>query len=493
MQQTARLTQRQNQTLSPRLQQAVRLLQLSSLDFAQQANDLAGHNPFLESEEPQIESPAGMATAHSQLDRPMPPEEGGYHSPEPAAEAGAPSHDDLAADTSNPGLEHDTWLADGSMPSRHRQDPGMDALALMTVPSSLREHLHGQLDVMPLPLRDRLLAKAVVESLDDDGYLRTPLGEVVREADLAPPAGDDELRIALCRVQALDPAGVGARSVAECLLLQLPAIACPEQRAVAATVVKDHLDCLAGNEIARLARRLAREPAYVEAVCDRIRHLDPRPGWRFDAGQAQYITPDVVVRHWSGRWSVALNPAVVPRVRVNQHYAQLFQRHRNGHDEELATHLQEARWTVRNVEQRFATIIGVARAIVKRQHRFFEFGTLAMKPLALREIADEVGVHESTVSRVTNNKYMSTPLGVFELKYFFSRPMTAASGDTCSPTAIRGLIKELIEAESAQSPLSDVKITHLLAQQGFTVARRTVTKYRQLLRIAPGERRRAVA
>jgi len=338
-----------------------------------------------------------------------------------------------------------------------------------------------------------LLAKAVVESLDDDGYLRMPLADVVSGADVDPPANVAELRIALCRVQALEPSGVAARSVAECLLLQLPAIVCPEQRAVAAAVVNDHLDCLAANEMTRLARLLGREPAYVEAVCGCIRHLDPRPGWRFDGGQTPYITPDVVVRHWRGQWSVALNPAIVPRVRVNQQYAQLFQRHRNCHDEELAAHLQEARWTVRNVEQRFSTILSVAQAIVKRQRRFFELGTLAMRPLALREIADEVGVHESTVSRVTNNKFMSTPLGVFELKYFFSRAMTARNGGSYSATAIRGLIKDLIEAESPHEPLSDVQIARVLAQQGLTVARRTVTKYRQLLRIAPVERRRIVA
>jgi RNA polymerase sigma-54 factor len=228
----------------------------------------------------------------------------------------------------------------------------------------------------------------------------------------------------------------------------------------------------------------------VQHVADAIRRLDPRPGWRFGAPNVQYLTPDVIVKKIRGEWTASLNPAIVPKVRLNHVYAEMFQRNRSTQHTELAAHLQEARWTISNVAQRFATILSVAEAIVKRQKHFLEYGALAMKPLGLREIADEVGVHESTVSRVTNNKYMATPLGVFELKYFFSRAMVTASGGKCSATAIRGLIKDMIAAERPEAPLSDAEIARQLARQGLVVARRTVTKYRQILKIEAVERRR---
>jgi RNA polymerase sigma-54 factor len=356
--------------------------------------------------------------------------------------------------------------------------------------TSLGAHLVAQLRVMPLPGRDLVLAAAVAESLDDDGYLRTPLDDVAQALGLLPAPTAQELSIALRRVQALEPAGVAARSVAECLQLQLPSIPQADERALAAVILRGHLDALAARDMRALARRLGRDQQAVEAACAAIRRLDPHPGWRYGSPAVQYVTPDVIVRKHRGRWTALLNPAVVPRVRLNSSYVELFQRHRNGEHAELGAHLQEARWTVRNVEQRFSTILSVAQAILKRQQHFLAYGPMAMKPLALREIAQEVGVHESTVSRVTNNKFMATPCGVYELKYFFSRGMATASGGETSPTAIRGLIQELIAAESPAQPLSDVEIARQLTVQGLQVARRTVTKYRQQLKIEPAERRR---
>jgi RNA polymerase sigma-54 factor len=283
---------------------------------------------------------------------------------------------------------------------------------------------------------------------------------------------------------------VAARNVAECLQLQLPVIGCERERALAQAIITDHLQALAARDVNALARQLGVDVADVEHVCDRIRRLDPRPGWRYGASHIAYVVPDVIVRKIRGQWSVQLNPAIVPRVRLNRVYAELFQRHRTAQNSEMAGHLQEARWTLRNVEQRFSTILDVANAIVRRQRHFLEFGAMAMKPLGLREIADEVGIHESTVSRVTNNKYMATPCGVFELKFFFSRAMMSSNGNACSGTAIRGLIKDMIEAERPHDPLSDAEITRQLARQGLVVARRTVTKYRQMLRIEAVERRR---
>ena len=474
-----RTEQRQTQTLSPRLQHAVRLLQLSSLEFAQQVHDALGKNPFLEED--------GA-------------EDGGEDmSPEQAAEAQeARDAQEAAAETMNapegeaPGEgDRDMWQADGLGSGKRADDDETSALDMMAVPTSLATHLHGQLAVLPLTLRDLVLAKVIVESLDDDGYLRTDLQEMIEVADLDPAATMEEMQIALKRVQALEPAGVAARSVSECLLAQLSTIDDPDTRDIAKHIIGEHLNCLAAKDVSTMARALGRTPAEIEAVCDRIRRLDPRPGWRFGSTQLQYVIPDVIVRKVRGQWNVQLNPAIIPKVRLNQVYAELFQRHKRGtQNAEMATHLQEAKWTMRNVEQRFSTILSVAEAIVSRQKHFLEFGAMAMKPLGLREIADELGLHESTVSRVTNNKYMATPIGVFELKYFFSRAMTTASGGACSGTAIRGLIKDIIEAEAPTAPLSDAEIARQLATQGLQVARRTVTKYRQLLKIEAVERRR---
>jgi RNA polymerase sigma-54 factor len=307
---------------------------------------------------------------------------------------------------------------------------------------------------------------------------------------------DDEVQIALTLVQSLEPAGVGARDLRECLLLQLKerdVSSADNLTGLARQIVTEHLDKLALRDTAGLAAALGLSEPIVARACELIRHLDPRPGWRFGAADTHYVTPDVIVRKVRDRWTAVLNPGIVPRVRLNRMYADLFKSHRNSSHGDLAAQLQEARWTVRNVEQRFATIQSVAAAIVRRQHQFFEYGELAMKPLALREVADELGLHESTVSRVTNNKYMATPAGVFELKYFFSRSLATSSGGRCSATAIRSAIRDMIQAENSAEPLSDAHIARLLARQGLQVARRTVTKYRQTMRLPAYERRRRLA
>jgi RNA polymerase sigma-54 factor len=355
----------------------------------------------------------------------------------------------------------------------------------------LRQYLRNQVTAWPLSDRERALVAIIIESLDDDGYLRTPLMELSSLSTLTPAADEAEMAHALEVVQTLDPLGVGARSVSECLLLQIDSIEDEQIRELARIIVSEYLSRLAQRDVSGLAKTLSCKASAIDAACERIRHLDPRPGWRFGAASdTQLVTPDVIVKQVRGEWVSSLNPAVVPRVRINQMYADLFQKHRDSSHAELATHLQEARWTVRNVEQRFSTILLVSQAILRRQHHFLEFGPLAMKPMGLKEIAEEVGLHESTVCRVTNNKYMATPVGVFELKYFFSRAMPTANGGECSATAIRGVIQDMISAENLSNPLSDAEIARQLARQGLTVARRTVTKYRQLLKVPPVERRR---
>ena len=482
-----RLENRQSQTLSPRLQHAVRMLQMSSLDFATLVRDSLGKNPFLEAIDP-VASSDGDDEASDDVSAGQ---------IEARHESGDESdgHDgDLGSDNTDDSSDRDLWQTDHPGSGMQQASDGdQSAMELMAAETPLNAHLHRQLGLLRLTPRELHLAGVIVESLDDDGYMRTAIEALVEVSGLDPEPSLDDLHIALRRVQSLEPAGVAARDVGECLMLQLPSLECPEQRRLASLIVGQHLQALAQRDVAGLARKLAVPPAQVEAVCDRIRRLDPRPGWRVDATAAAYVVPDVIVRQKRGVWTVTLNPAVVPRVRLNQVYADLFARHRDSTHSEMASHLEEARWTVRNVQQRFCTILDVAQAIVKRQRHFLEFGAMAMKPLGLREIADEVGIHESTVSRVTNNKYMATPIGVFELKYFFSRAMVSSNGKPCSGTAIRGLVKDIIGGESSQSPLSDAAITRQLEAQGLRVARRTVTKYRQMLKIDPVDKRHRLA
>lgn len=493
---------RQQTTLSPRLQRAVRLLQMSSIDFVRELRETLERNPFLEVDDDEGAKPSHeVACGVEGVDRGS---DGNELAPRvdeiSAASVDAfAEHNDAAGDKSDPdglsgdydiGEPGDIWQGAVQTGSRRTYEGGAGLMDMQADERTLADHLIGQLAVLPLSPRDMAIATAVVGSLDEDGYLRFPLPDLADALRLDSPPSMAEMKIALSCVQSLDPAGVGARSVAECLLLQLPEMTVRDDRERAEEIIRHHLPRLAARDVPGLARVLGCAPSAVESTLAAIRHLEPRPGWRFASHPIQYINPDVIVRKAGGKWSTTLNSAIVPKIRLNHVYAEMFQRHRNAQHGALAAHLHEARWTVSNVEQRFATILSVAQAIVDRQRQFLEFGPLAMKPLCLREIADAVGVHESTVSRVSNNKFMSTPLGVFELKFFFSRAIATTSGGQCSATAIRGLMRDMIAAESPQAPLSDAEIARLLAQQGLVVARRTVTKYRQLLRIEAFEKRR---
>lgn len=501
--------QRQTQSLTPRLQQAVRLLQLSSLEFAQEVQQAIGSNPFLEVDDVEGETPvngekaARANGAEGEADTTVAVAESAPTAPEQITqlEAGEAPWEGEAWSQFNRGDGHSNPRLFGGL--------DVDAGELTPVHLTLRDHLHRQIGVQPLSPRDVALVHAIIESLDEDGYLRIGLEEVGRLAGLDPAPDAEEMHVALRLVQSLDPVGVGARDLRECLLLQLgddqdlrdrraPASIVSAKsgfseqqiRHIARSVVDRYLANVAAREFTCIARELGVPGRGVDLACECIRHLDPRPGWRFGALDVRYVTPDVVVRKVHGVWSVALNPAVVPRVSLNHTYAALFRQHRDSRHADLAAQLQEARWMVRNVEQRFSTILQVAEAIVARQRQYFEHGELAMRPMGLKEIADEVGMHESTVSRVTNNKYMDTPNGIVELKFFFSRALPDAQGGSASATAIRGVIKDLIAAENPRAPLSDAQIARLLARQGLRLARRTVTKYRQMLQVPPVELRR---
>jgi RNA polymerase sigma-54 factor len=298
-----------------------------------------------------------------------------------------------------------------------------------------------------------------------------------------------ELQIALHHLQNFDPAGVGARSVQECLALQLKALPTDDAQKLALSIVDKHLDLLAGRNFAKLKKLADCDDERLRAAQVLIRSLNPRPGARYAVLDARYITPDVVVRKVRGQWTASINADVYPRLRVNSLYAQILSRQRGS---SLSGHLQEARWLVKNVQQRFDTILRVAQAIVDRQRQFFEHGEVAMRPMVLREIAEALQLHESTVSRVTTQKYMATPRGILELKYFFGSHVATEVGGACSATAIRALIKQLVGAEDAKTPLSDSQITDLLSQQGIVVARRTVAKYREALGIPSVKRRKVL-
>lgn len=465
------LENHQRQLLTPRLQYAVRLLQLSSLDYEQEIYEWVAKNPFLELSESAYSPSRVTSNAQSAQDFEWP--DSSVALPEVSNE--------VAQDT---WVEpQDFWLQSSSdIPhgAHETQPAGLEETRATDM--GLRHHLRGQAQLLHLSDRDRTLLCAVIESLDDDGYLRLDLAEVADLVGYCPPPDVCEMRTALKLLQSFEPAGVGARSVVECLLLQIEDTDCTCKELMR-TIVAEHLDRLVQRDVTGLARVLGRPVAEIDVACNRVRGLNPRPGWRYGGSDVQFIKPDVVARKVGGKWTVQLNPDVVPRLQYNHAYAKLFQQHRAAHHVELGACLKEARWAIRNVAQRFSTILSVAKAILLRQYGFFEYGALGMKPLALRDIAEEVELHESTVCRVCNNKYMATPSGLMELKQFFSRSLPMSSGGVCSATAIRGLVQEIIAAENPGRPLSDVEIAQRLVRQGLTVARRTVTKYRQMLKI----------
>jgi len=294
-------------------------------------------------------------------------------------------------------------------------------------------------------------------------------------------------------LQHLDPPGVGARNLGECLKLQLETLpATTPHRAQALEVVNHHLDVLAARDFLKLKKLLHCEDAVLRGVKNLITSLNPRPGASFSSGDTRYIVPDVIVKKLKGVWLAALNPDAMPKLRINRLYADILQRNRDAGHQQLAGQLQEARWLIKNVQQRFDTILRVSQAIVDRQRHFFEHGEVAMRPLVLREIADTLDLHESTVSRVTTQKFMFTPRGIYELKYFFGSHVTTDTGGSASSTAIRALIKQLVSAENGKKPLSDSQISEILGQQGIVVARRTVAKYRESMQILPVNLRKSL-
>jgi RNA polymerase sigma-54 factor len=473
----------QHLTLTPQLQQSIRLLQLSTVELNQELERYLAENPLLERADMGPPDEARAAPIDS------------VASGDAAREGEARAHEARDEQPSNFADEHGFGEEHGATGgSRRDDDDREDFTQFAAAEPTLQEHLLLQLSLTGLTERDKRIAAMIVGHLDEEGYLKQDLEEL-RAAALGamPDLEIEDMAIAMRHVHNLEPTGVGARDLAECLELQLKAL--PEgtpHRAAALELVTHHLDVLAARDFNRLKRLLGVDEDQLREIRALVLTLDPKPGRAFGQGDVRYIIPDVVVRKIGTRWVAALNRDAMPRLRVNKMYADILQASRENGGKHLSGQLQEARWLIKNVQQRFDTILRVTQAIVDRQKNFFEHGEVAMRPLVLREIAESVELHESTISRVTTQKYMLTPRGIFELKYFFGSHVSTDTGGACSATAIRALIKQLVAAEDVRKPLSDHRISDILAQQGIQVARRTVAKYREALHIQPANLRKSI-
>ncbi|HZQ73052.1 MAG TPA: RNA polymerase factor sigma-54 [Burkholderiales bacterium] len=455
----------QHLTLTPQLQQSIRLLQLSTVELNQEIDRILMENPALEREDSDAEHESAPPPA---------PAEGAA-----PAGAGGPTEADWAVEASA------TWR--GSEDDEE-SDRGFSAAETPT----LRDHLHSQLSLTNLSGRDRAFVSVLIDALDEDGYLTQPLEEIAALLPAEAEADPEELAIALRHLQNFEPAGVGARSPGECLSLQIRTMARDAVRDLALAIVEKHLELLASRDYTRLKALTGAGDEALRGAQRLIQALNPRPGSAFARVEARYVVPDVVVRKVRNVWRASLNPEAMPRLRINRLYAELAAGARAGGGHGLSSQLQEARWLIKNVQQRFETILRVSQAIVDRQRHFFEHGEVAMRPLVLREIAQALSLHESTISRVTTQKYMATPRGTYELKYFFGSHVATDAGGAASSTAIRALIKQLVAAEDARTPLSDARISQILGEQGIVVARRTIAKYREALQIPAVNQRKSL-
>jgi RNA polymerase sigma-54 factor len=498
----------QHLALTPQLQQSIRLLQLSTLELAQEVEQMLDENPFLEvnaEEAPEEFGAAAGGAADDDGDAgsfSSAGDDGGDPEP-PAIEVEAESWDGDGTTEVVP--DDSEWGVDAApRKSGNDSDEDVDATELARGQESLQSHLHRQALGLRLAEEDRCALRFLIESLNDDGYLDEPLESLA----LALAPDDEEQRdelvhrftMALHLLHHLDPAGVGARSLAECLTLQLQALRAGGDGSpvidVALRICRQPIDLLARRDIKRLVQLTGEDDPSIRAAIALITRLEPKPGRRFVDVERNIVVPDVLVtksgRGASQKFRVQLNPDVMPRLRVHDVYAGALKAHRGEGHQALQQRLQEARWFIKNIQQRFDTILRVSNAIVERQKNFFVHGELAMRPLVLREIADELGLHESTISRVTTAKYMATPYGTFELKYFFGSALGTETGGNASSTAVRALIKQFVASENTKKPLSDSQISDMLKEQGIECARRTVAKYRDALRIAPANLRKAL-
>ena len=462
----------QQLTMTPQLQQAIRLLQLPALELQAHIRELLETNVMLEPLD-EAEATGTFETVVTAAEQPKPPERTAENSVE-VLDEGWGDH--------NVGPAETPWSSDDD----ERQQDYADASG-----QSLQDHLLWQLELASLSYRELAIARAIVDSVSDDGYLTESLEEICQTLRPELECSAEEVAAVLAGVQALDPPGVAARSVGECIELQLRQLEpTTPGYALALEIARHHLALVAGRALSLLRRELRATEDEIAAALSLVRACHPRPGATVSCGSAEYVVPDVFVRRTEQGWGVEINPATLPRVRLNQSYASLIGR--NASHATMRAQLQEARWLLKSLEIRHETLMKVARSIVERQTAFLEHGDEHMRPMILKDIAEAVTMHESTISRVTSGKYMHTPRGVFELRYFFSSQVEGADGSGTSSTAIRAKIRKLVKDEDPHDPLSDGRIAELLSAEGIPVARRTVAKYREAMGIAASnERRRA--
>ncbi len=488
--------------MTPQLQQAIRLLQLSSLELEQELETILADNPLLERIDDPLQDSLRIAAngsieAEASISRVDTDDRLNADPRDSANDAVQDNAFELNNDFES-GLDSD-WGYEAS--SRTPNDDNDEARTLNQIADtgrSLRDHLLGQLAATRCEPLDRAIVMILIENLDEDGYLDASLEEIAAclpdEVQIEP----ESLTTGLKLLQSFDPTGIGARDLQESLRLQLRAR--PERDSslnhealgLAIQIVDEHLPLLAAKDYTRLKRALHCDEDALREAQALIRSLNPRPGAAFSVSEPVYVIPDVVVRKVRGSWQVQLNSKAQPQLKVNDVYAQIVRSSRGSGGENLSSQLQEARWLIKNLQQRALTIERVAGAIVERQKTFFSHGAVAMRPLVLREIAEELGLHESTISRVTTQKYMLTPHGTFELKYFFGSHVATEAGGTASSTAIRELIKQLVDVEDPRTPLSDGRLAELLGERGIVVARRTVAKYREASRIPAVSQRKVL-
>lgn len=500
MKPTLQLQIGQHLAMTPQLQQAIRLLQLSTLELQQEIQEALDANPMLETAdddgepaEPVDSTPIDYAAAEALLASES--HEAAGTGDEPAAldiNNNESMPDDLPVDS----VWEDVFSSGGSSPAGSPDDDDSSFESRNAAPETLADHLVWQLNLTPFSDLDRAIGHVILDAIDERGYLTVPLDDIL--AAVADPEDPDaveldEVEAVLHRIQQFDPPGVAARDLRECLLIQLRQL--PDDissRGDALRIVGDFLDLLASRDFGTLMRKLKLTESGLKSAISLIQSLNPNPGGRIShTSETEYVTPDIIVRRHQQRWTVELNPDTAPRLRVNANYAALVRRADSSADNTyLRDNLQEARWFIKSLQSRNETLLKVATCIVEHQRGFLEHGPEAMKPLVLRDIAEEVDMHESTISRVTTQKFMHTPRGVFELKFFFSSHVGTTGGGEASSTAIRAMIKKLVSQENPKKPLSDNKIADLLLEQGIEVARRTIAKYRESLNIPPSNERK---
>jgi len=487
MKQSLQLKLGQHLTMTPQLQQAIRLLQLSTVELQSEVQEALDTNPMLDQDDG-----TGSEASTDTNETTQAADEAARDGAVQAESENESIPDDLPTD-SNWDDVFDTGATSYSAPDTSGT---RDIMETVTVSGDgLHEHLAWQVELTNFSATDRLIAHTVIDSINDDGYLQVTMEDLHNLLDGEPAIELDEIEAVIHRIQQLDPIGACARNLQESLQLQLQHYD-PDTPWLheARTLIRDYFNLLSNRDYVQLARKMKLDTAALQQVIELVQSLNPRPGAQFNNTEPEYIVPDVFVVRKNGKWVVELNTDSLPKLRINSMYANMVKRGSNSKDNNyMRDNLQEARWFLKSLQSRHETLLKVASTIVERQQGFFDYGEEAMKPMVLRSIAETIEMHESTVSRVTTRKYMHTPRGIFEFKFFFSSHVATETGGECSATAIRAIIKKLVAAENPAKPLSDSKMAGVLADQGIKVARRTIAKYRESLSISPSNERKRLA